>query len=750
MSTYRRGFSFVEFLAFALVLFAFLGAVVAARAQQSEKEKSSHSTWATYLGNADSSHYSSLDQINLSNVDKLQVAWQYDLSADRSYEFSPIVVGRTMYVMAHKTSVVALDAATGKELWVYRSKYAPGWEMHRGINFWQSKDGSEQRLLIPIANHLEAIDAKTGQLITSFGTDGRVDLMAGLDRDPKTMSQIQSATPGVVFGDLLVLGSSTGEEYGSPPGDIRAYDVRTGKMAWIFHTLPHPGEPGYETWPKDTWKIEGGSNCWGEMSLDAERGIVYVPTGAPTYDFYGADRVGNNLFADSLLALDARTGKLIWYFQLVHHDLWDYDATAAPQLLNVRHNGEEVPIVAQATKNGFLYVFNRVTGKPLWPIEERPVPKSDMPGEVTSPTQPFPTAPPPFAKQTFTSADLDPYLLTDAERAKWKKTIDAAVNKGLFTPPGLTDTIEMPGNHGGANWGSTASNPKTGSMFVLSMNVPALLKNEHLLPPNLWEIPMDVAPAEQGKAIYHLYCQRCHGMDRQGSPPSIPSLVNAPKNFGEDLIRTVVKNGIQEMPGFPDLSTLHVTNLMIYLDNPDLAPGKLEPAKLPEPPPSAANGASATPTKYWSGYNLQTSIIKPPWSQLTAYDLNTGTITWQVPLGEAPPAAAEHITGTGVMMPRNGPVVTAGGLIFVATKYEGKLHAYDQATGKEIWSVAMPAASEGVPAVYEVDGQEYIVICATTGKEQDIPRDGPSQPTATPPVRSYIAYALPKNIAAKP
>ena len=266
-------------------------------------------------------------------MNQLQVAWSYQTDDGTSYEFNPIVIGKTMYVLAKHNSVVALDAATGKELWAYTSKFAPPIEMHRGINFWQSKDGAEQRLFIPIANHLEAIDARTGQLITSFGDNGRVDLREGLDRDPKTMRQIQSATPGRIFQNFLILGSTTGEEYGSPPGDIRAYDVRTGKMAWIFHTVPRPGEFGYDTWPKDAWKNEGGTNCWGEMSLDERRGIVYIPTGAPTYDFYGAERPGNNLFADSLLALDARTGKLIWYYQLIHHDLWDYDATAAPQLL---------------------------------------------------------------------------------------------------------------------------------------------------------------------------------------------------------------------------------------------------------------------------------------------------------------------------------------------------------------------------------------------------------------------------------
>src|SRR5215469_5645980 len=313
-----------------------------------------------------------------------------------------------MFVMAHRTSIVALDATTGRELWVYHSKNAPTIEMHRGINYWQSQDGADQRLFIPFGSRLEAIDVRTGELIKSFGDNGSVDLMAGLGRDAKTIVQIQSATPGQVFGDLLILGSATGEEYGSPPGDIRAYDVHTGRMAWIFHTVPHPGEFGYDTWPRDAWKYIGGVNTWGELSIDEKRGIAYFPLGSPTYDLYGADRIGAGLFGDCLLALDARTGKRLWHYQLVHHDLWDYDPTTAPKLMTVRHDGKPVDIVAQATKFGFLYVFNRVTGEPLWPIEERPVPKSDVPGEQSWPTQPFPTMPPPYSRQMMTVNDVNP------------------------------------------------------------------------------------------------------------------------------------------------------------------------------------------------------------------------------------------------------------------------------------------------------------------------------------------------------
>ena len=487
--------------------------------------------------------------------------------------------------------------------------------------------------------------------------------------------------------------------------------------------------------------MAGGTNCWGEMSLDEKTGIVYIPTGAPTYDFYGADRKGNTLFADSLLAVDARTGKLIWYYQLIHHDLWDYDATSAPQLLTIKHDGQNVDVVAEASKQGYLYVFNRATGKPIWPIEERPAPKSNMPGEAASPTQPVPTAPPPFARQKFTVADLDPYILSSRDRARWKAVVEGAVNEGLFTPPEQQDTIEMPGNRGGSNWGMTASNPTNATMFVVSMDIPAILKNERRAPPSLWNIPSTGTPVQQGKAVYHFYCERCHGLDREGAPPAIPSLVNAPANFGEDTVKSVVKYGLKDMPGFPDLTDRLLKGLILYLGHPESAPGPLPPGG--EPP--AGSNAAGDAVRYWTGYGLQPSIIKPPWSVITAYDLNQGTIKWQVPLGNAPQGASEHLKDTGIMLPRNGPVVTASGLYFIATKDEGKLRAYDQETGKVLWSVDLPAASEGVPAVYEVNGREYLVVCATSAKQNDVPRDGPEQPTAEPVHRNYIAYALPKH-----
>jgi len=437
-----------------------------------------HTTWRDYAGGADSAQYSALDQINRSNVARLQLAWRYSIGDNKKYSFNPVIVDDTMFVLGRNNSLVALNAATGKEIWTYAPDPAPGIITNRGINYWESKDRADRRLLFASNHQLHALDAHTGKLITSFGNNGTVDLKEGLGRDPAKLSLVQSTTPGRVFENLLILGSATNQGYGSAPGDLRAFDVRTGKLVWTFHTIPHPGEYGYETWPKDAWKTVGGANVWGEFSLDEKRGILYAPTASPKYNFWGADRHGANLFAACLLALDARTGKRIWHFQMVHHDIWDYDDATAPKLLTVVHDGKRVDAVAQLSKQGFVWVFDRVTGKPLWPIEERPVPKSDMAGEETWPTQPFPLKPPPFSRQKFTADDLNPYIEDPAERARYRDAILSARNEGLFTPPSTRGTIEMPGNNGGANWGGAAADPDHGFLYVVSKDLPAILKLE--------------------------------------------------------------------------------------------------------------------------------------------------------------------------------------------------------------------------------------------------------------------------------
>jgi quinoprotein glucose dehydrogenase len=675
----------------------------------------SHSTWSDYLGGLDSAQYSSLKQINKGNVTQLRKVWFYPAGSNGfRFGFNPIVVDSTMYVLGKNNSIVALDATTGKEIWVHDNAN-PRNVTHRGINYWESQDRSDRRLFFSANNVLHAIDARTGKLIETFGDNGNVDLREGLGRDPKSIRAIQSGTPGRVFENLLILGSATGEEYGAPPGDLRAYDVRTGKMAWIFHTVPHPGELGYDTWPKDAWKYIGGTNTWGEITVDEKRAIAYFPLGSPTYDFYGADRKGANLFSDCLLALDARTGKYLWHFQTVHHDLWDYDLTAAPKLLTVRHDGKLVDVVAEAGKNGFLYVFDRVTGKPLWPIEERPVPKSDMAGEESWPTQPFPTVPPPFARQQFIADDINPYIADPQERAKLRDSLLSAHNEGLFTPPGLRNTIEMPGNNGGGNWGATAVDPSTGMLYVESKDAPSMLKLESKPPRR----QMTGSPATQGRVIYLQNCQACHGLELKGQPPAVPGLVDIVSRAGADRIKSALAGEAAPMPAFADLSSNEVDSLIAYLSDPSAAhvPPDVQAYMMAPRPvvPSAPFGGA--PARFWTGYGYMNSseglpAIKPPWSTLTAYDLNSGTIKWQVPLGELTLTAAKGIKDTGSYWPRGGAVVTAGGLIFVGTKSDCKIRAYDKESGKELWAEELPAGPEGVPAVFEVEGREYVALSA--------------------------------------
>ena len=366
--------------------------------------------WKDYLGGPSSSHYSALKQINVGNVNKLEAAWSYPTGDDLSYTFSPLVVDNVAYVAAKSGSLVALDAATGKELWVHQFPSATGtFTMfsgiagQRGANYWESKDRSDRRIFVTASGYLHALDARTGKLIDSFADHGKLDLKTGIDRATRPLA---SRCPGRIFENLIILGSATGEGYLAPPGDIRAFDVVTGNLAWVFHTIPRPGEFGYDTWPKNAYTYMGGVDVWGEITVDDKRGIVYLPTASAKYELYGGDRKGDNLFADCILALDARTGKYLWHFQTVHHDLWDFDPDAAPQLVTVKHDGKTVDAVALASKNGFLYVFDRVTGKPLWPIQERTVPPSDVPGELAAKTQPFPTAPPPFSRQGMTVKDV--------------------------------------------------------------------------------------------------------------------------------------------------------------------------------------------------------------------------------------------------------------------------------------------------------------------------------------------------------
>jgi len=732
-----------------------------------------HRTWMDNGGGPDNSHYSSLTQITKANVNDLAVAWSYPSYDNVAYVWNPLIVDNVMYLLARNNSLVALDAATGKEIWIHADLQgiAP-----RGINYWESKDRNDRRLVFQRNSYLEEIDARTGKSILSFGTEGIVNLRDGLRRFPRgsPFGRIQSNNPGKIFENLIILGTSPGEGYMSPPGDLRAFDVISGKLVWQFHTIPLPGEFGYDTWTKDAWKYAGAANTWGEITIDEKRGIAYFPTGSATFDFYGADRPGANLFGDCLLALDARTGKRLWHFQMVHHDLWDYDNTSAPQLTTVRHNGRIVDAVALAGKTGFLYVFNRVTGAPLWPIEERPVPKSDMPGEQAWPTQPFPTAPPPFAVQKFTADDINPYILTAEERAHWKQVVDSARNEGIFTPPAMRDTIQMPGNQGGSNWGTTSSNPTNGMVFVLGLNEPAILKMSEEMPGRGGGGGgRATGQAAQGRAVYERRCSMCHGADLNGTG-SYPSLVDVTNRYGVDTVRTIVTGGKGAMPAFSaDINEAEMNSLMAYLANPAAAAdggrgGRGAPVSTaaPDGPVVASGGAPAAKVlaavvaaagrgsyggmggppypegvdvpahRYYTGYNVMGNIIKPPYTTLTAYDLNKGTIKWQVPVGDDLRALKEGVHDTGAIGLRAGMVITSTGLVFLSGG-DTKMRAYDAETGKVLWTAALPGQSRGIPAMYTVNGRQYLVVNATTAQ-------GGMAETSDRP-RGYVAFALPEK-----
>ena len=729
--------------------------------------QSSGDKWWTGYGNgADNSRYFASRQIDKSNVARLEAAWTYPFGETGS---SPIVVRGVIYGRGRNGSLVAVDARTGKELWVRERMNGM---TSRGMNYWETAGGRDQRLIFAMDGLLQELDAKTGTPILSFGTDGVVDLRAGIDgRDPATIGAIQSTIPGEVFENLVILGSATGEGYMSPPGDIRAYDVLTGRLVWTFHTVPHPGEFGYDTWPKDAWKYVGGTNNWGEMTVDVRRGIAYVPLGSPTYDFYGADRIGANLFGASIVALDARTGRRLWHFQLVHHDLWDLDPSAAPQLTTIRHNGRTRDVVVVANKATWLYVFDRVTGEPIWPIEERPVPKSDMPGEQSWPTQPYPTNPPPFARQSFGVDDVSPYLPPDEAEAL-KARLRAATNLGLFTPISYRDTVHVPTSNGGVLFGGLASEPGTGAVYVVTHDNPGILR---LLRPGETTGRGGAPAVPPGQAIYQQNCQSCHGPDRLGTvtgvalvyadaDPANAVAAGAPR-FDAASIRAVLGAGKGRMPSFVHLAAADVDAVVAFLTSAPAGRGRGAGPLGSGAPPELIAGAGSAATRsaaaagrgrgglppYPEGvpaferpvineYNTVAHRIAPPYTSIVKFDLNQPAIKWRVGFGDDPALAARGITGTGMPALNHGLVVTEAGLVFGAGG-DNYIRAWDGDSGRQLWASRFAGNFVGSPVMYETGGRQYLLVPAanTAGGR------GAPPPPPNPGPLGWVAYALPRK-----
>ncbi len=688
-----------------ILLCAALSLLVGVAADQPE--------WRYYGGDPTQTRYSTLTQITRENVRNLHVAWTYDThDAFKGSEMQcqPVVAHGVLYAASPALRVFALDAATGKEAWSfdpYNGVKPTSKTRIRGLMYWERDD--DRRIYFAARHWLYALDARTGKPLTRFGQDGRIDLREGFEgRDPRALS-VGVNTPGVFYRDLLILGSIVPEGLPSAPGDIRAFDVNTGQQKWSFHTIPHPGEFGYDTWPKDAWKYSGGANAWSGLALDERRGYVYASTGSAAYDFYGANRHGDNLFANTMLCLRADTGARVWHFQAVKHDVWDRDFPAPPSLITIQHGGRSIDVVSQTAKNGRLYVLDRDTGKPIFPMQTLETPASDVEGEQVSRTQVLPTLPPPYTRQKFTE-DLITKRTPEAEKAvhaEWLKMRKG----GEFDPPSTQGTILFPGMDGGGEWGGTAFDPKSGFLYVNA--------NEMAWKVRLVERDMPSGQAT-GQELYGRYCASCHRPDLRGSPPEFPSLADVATRKGVDEVDNIVHYGAGRMPGHPELADAVRRAIVNYV-----LTGRSDVVSEDKPSPFDVKYTLDGYIRFTDPQGFP--AVTPPWGTLTAIDMHRASIAWQVPLGEVP---GSGLKGTGSEN-YGGPVVTASGLVFIgATNYDNKFRAFDAHTGEMLWETTLPAAGNATPAVYEVNGKQYVVIGAGGGK------NAPSGGT-------YVAFALP-------
>ena len=666
-----------------------------------------YSSWHWYLGDPGRTHYSKLDQITKENVSQLEVAWVHrtgDAREDNRSEMqsNPIIVDGLLYTTTPSVRLIAIEAATGEKIWEFDPYEGLPQEQrdarHRGVTFWENEGGKEDRIFVSAGLNLYALDAKAGTPILSFGENGKIDMRTGIERDTTGM-YVHSRTPGVVYKDLLIFGSRVLDgALAAAPGDIRAFDVRTGEMRWTFHTIPHPGEYGYETWPEDAYTYAGGANNWAGMALDEERGIVFAPTGSPAFDFWGGNRKGENLYGNSLIALNAETGERIWHFQVVRHDLWDRDLPAPPNLVTIQRDGQTIDAVAQVTKSGHVFVFDRETGESLFPLEEKEYPPSDIPGEHAWPTQVFPTIPAPFARQTFSEEE---YTDISPEANAYVRERMVGIRKGgQYIPPSLDGVLILPGFDGGAEWGGAAYDIESGILYVNSNEMP-------------WIHQMIDLEKERtvGGRLYAAHCAACHGGDRAGDPSNTyPSLIGIRQRASRKDLHTILAKGKGIMPGFPTLTESERNSIISFIRNED---------ELQSIDNNGGEPVLRSPFGY-TGFNRFFDqegypAIKPPWGTLNAINLNTGQFEWTTTLGEFEELTARGIPPTGTEN-YGGPVVTAGGLLFIAATKDEKIRAFDKSTGEVLWEAQLPAGGYATPSTYWANGKQYIVIGCGGGK----------------------------------
>ncbi|MEQ1861987.1 MAG: PQQ-binding-like beta-propeller repeat protein [Chthoniobacteraceae bacterium] len=686
--------------------------------------------WSVYLGDKASSHYSTLSQVTPENVANLEMAWVVrtggaDPNNRSQIQCNPLIIDGVLYGTTPDQQLIALAADSGRELWRFDPASVNGITkagVNRGVVFWA--DGADRRILYANDRFLHAIDAGTGTRVPAFGDGGSIDLKRDLGRDITGLA-LGVSTPGVIFGDLLIMGMRLGEGPApAAPGHIRAYDVRTGKLVWRFNTIPLPGEFGYETWPPNAYQYIGGANVWTGFALDEKRGLVFCPTGSAAFDFWGGNRIGQNVFANCLIALDAKTGQRVWHQQLVHHDLWDRDLPAPPNLLSVTRDGKKIDAVAQVTKAGHTYVFNRETGEPLFPIRETPVPASDLQGESAWPTQPLPVKPAPFTRQLFTYDEI-----TDISPESHRQVLERFAKlrpHTPFLPPSREGTIIFPGFDGGAEWGGAATDPD-GILYVNGNEMAWVL--------NMVETKRAGAePLASGEAIFTQICAACHGIDRKGNAAqNVPTLVGVEQKLKAPDVFALLKTGKGVMPSFGFLTERQQQMVVDYLlgTASAAAPANTGSGRDELGGVDVLGSIPYTTTGYnrWLDANGYPAV-KPPWGTLNAIDLNTGEYRWRVPLGEWPELTAKGVPPTGTEN-YGGPVVTAGGLVFIAASRDECIRAFDRRTGAEIWKAKLPAGGYATPATYSVGGRQFLVIACGGGK------------IGTKSGDAYVAFALP-------
>lgn len=696
-----------------------------------------YSGWTAYAGSKEGIRYSSNDQVDTSNVSQLQVAWTFstgdkDTANRTQIQCNPIVVDGILYGTSPRLKLFALNAATGEQKWIFdpadedssaRNDPYAFYKISRGVMYWQDKE--DKRIFYSVGSRTYSINANDGKPVRTFGKKGYIDLAENLDADGIVSSFVAGTTPGIIYKDLMILGVRVSESADAAPGHVRAFDVRTGARKWIFHTIPHPGEFGYDTWPdKEAYKKLGGANSWPGMSLDEAKGIIYIPTGSVGSDFYGGIRKGQNLFGNSLIALDAATGKYLWHYQVIHHDLWDRDLPANPNLITVKHDGKDIEAVAQITKHGYVFLFDRNNGKPVFPIEEKPFPASDLKGEEAWPTQPIPVLPEPFARQKFGPEDVT--NIDSETHADMLVKYNKVKYRTAFIPPSKESSWIFPGFDGGGEWGGSAVDPASGILYVNSTELP-------------WALTMVDVPKEKdqsfsmkamGSEVYGKYCLSCHGPERKGNGAAYPSLVNLERKYNDEQVQTIIANGKNMMPAFKQIDENEKNALLTFILN---KPDKEPPASLVSAmhKKSILDEVPYTMTGYNRFYDKNGYPgITPPWGTLNAVDLNSGKLLWKVPLGEFPELTKKGIPATGTEN-YGGPVVTQGGLIFIAATKDAKIRAFNKSNGKVLWEAQLPVPGYATPAVYNINGKEYIVIACGGGKIGSKSGD------------QYIAFALP-------